>query len=64
MGFRARHIEPLPGQVVADGRDVRDGAEFILDERVADGERNVEAVNGELRCAVEGDRAQVLVGVF
>lgn len=64
MGFRARHIEPLAGQVVADGRDVRDGAKFILDEGVADGERNVEAVDGELRCAVEGHRSQVFVGIF
>ena len=46
MGFRARHVEPFAGQIVADGRDVRDGAEFILDEGVADGEGNVEAVDG------------------
>jgi hypothetical protein len=64
VGFRARHIEPLVGQVVADGRDVGDGAEFILDESVADGEGNVEAVDGELGCAVEGHRSQVFIGVF
>ena len=48
----------------ADGRDVGDGAEFILDEGVADGEGNVEAVDGELRCAVEGHRSQVFIGVL
>ena len=53
MGFRARHIEPLAGQIVANGRDVRDGAEFILDEGVAYREGNVEAVDGELRCGVD-----------
>ena len=53
MGFRARYIEPLAGQIVANGRDVRDGAEFILDEGVAYGEGDVEAVDGELGCAVE-----------
>ena len=64
MGFRARHIEPLAGQTVANGRDVRDGAKFVFDEGVADREGNVEAVDGELRCAVEGHRSQVFVGVF
>ena len=64
MGFRARHIEPLAGQVIADGRDVRDGAEFILDEGVADSKGNVEAVDGELRCTVEGHSSQVFIGVF
>jgi hypothetical protein len=29
VGFRARHIEPLAGKVVANGRDVRDAAKFI-----------------------------------
>ena len=64
MGFRARDIEPLSSQVVANGRDVGDGAEFVFDKGVADGERNVEAVDCELCCAVEEDRSQVFVSVF